>query len=296
LLRYQGPDVPQYYLFATDGSYNLTLENNEAYAKIIAQYDLPEKVFTTVKGSDGTELNAYYKKPKHVKSGSPLIIDVYAGPNTQDVMQTHDVAGLDAWLCANGYVMASIDGRGTGGRGLSFLQATYRQLGVVESADQRAGAKNLAYALSFVDPTRVGIWGWSYGGFMSLNGIANTSPYEDFTYKAAVSVAPVTSWTLYDSVYTERYMSTPQDNPQGYNVTSLLNKGSNIPADSLLLMHGLADDNVHFQNSAELVLNIIQNGIQFETMFFPNNAHSINLYNGRQFLYTKMLKFLNDHM
>jgi len=296
VMRYLGPDVPQHFLVETTGTFNLTMQNNQQYTALISEYELPEKTFTTVKGADGHTLNAYYKKSKYAGSGLPLIVDVYAGPDTQDVLQTHDVAGLDAFLCAQGYVVAAIDGRGTGNRGLSFLQATYRQLGLVESADQRAGAKGLSSSIRGVDRSRVGIWGWSFGGFMSAHGIANTSPVDDFKYKVAVSVAPVTDWRFYDSIYTERYMSTPQDNPTGYNATSVTVRSGGIPSGSLLLMHGLADDNVHFQNSAEFVLALIRNNVQFETMYYPNNNHAINSGNARKYLYEKMIHFLKDNL
>jgi len=264
------------------------------YADIIALYDLPEKIFTTVQGAAGDTLNAFYKKPKNAKGGLPLVIDVYAGPSTQDVRQVHDVAGLDAWLCSQGYVMGSIDGRGTGGRGLTFMQQTYRQLGLLEIADQRAGAKNLAEKISVVDSSRVGIWGWSYGGFMAAHGSLAT---DGFNFKAAVSVAPVTDWSLYDTIYTERYMSTPIDNPLGYNATSVIQSASSLNPNTMLLMHGMADDNVHFQNSAEFVYALIQANIPFETMYFPNSNHGINAgSNSRRYLYQKLIAFLNKNL
>jgi dipeptidyl-peptidase-4 len=294
VMHYQGPNVPQVFLVAPDLSLNITLENNSAYAENIKHYDLPTKSFTYVTGEAGDILNAAYKTPVGAGSGRPLIIDVYAGPGTQKVRQTHDVAGLDAWLASQGYMVASIDGRGTGRRGLQFLQQTYRQLGLLEMADQRSGAKELAQKLSLVDSGRVAIWGWSYGGFMAAHGIAGTSAIAGFRFKAGVSVAPVSSWAYYDTVYTERFMSTPADNPAGYNATSVLVHAPHTPAHSLLLMHGTGDDNVHFQNTVELANTLITSNVQFSTMFYPNDNHAINSGNARQYLYQKMTDFLQE--
>lgn len=294
VMNYLGPDVPQVFLVATDLSQNVTLEDNKAYAEILTHYDLPGKVFTTVKGEAGDVLNAYYKTPHDPVGDAPLIIDVYAGPGTQKVRQTHDVLGLDAWLTSQGFMVAAIDARGTGRRGLQFLQQTYRQLGLLEMADQRAGAKDLARKVDLINSGRVGIWGWSYGGYMAAHGIAGTSSIEGFKFKASVSVAPVSNWAYYDTVYTERYMSTPQDNPAGYNQTSVLSHAANTPSNSLLLMHGTGDDNVHFQNTVELANALIHGNVQFSTMFYPNDNHAINSGNARKYLYEKMTAFLKE--
>jgi dipeptidyl-peptidase-4 len=294
VMNYLGPQVPQVFLVATDRSFNITLEDNKIYAEIISHYDLPTRHFTTVKGEAGDVLNAVYKKPFDAEGDRPLIIDVYAGPGTNKVLQTHAATGLDAWLAAQGYVVASIDARGTGRRGLQFKQQTYRQLGLLEMADQRAGAKELADKIGSINKGRVAIWGWSFGGFMAAHGIAGTSAIEDFEFKASVSVAPVTNWAYYDSVYTERFMSTPADNPEGYNATSVLVHAPNTPSDSLLLMHGTGDDNVHFQNTVELVNVLINSNVQFETMFYPNDNHAINSGNARKYLYEKMTAFLDE--
>jgi len=242
-------------------------------------------------------LNAYHKiPPGETTHGQPLLLSVYAGPGTQKCRQVHEAAGLDAYLSTEGYVVASIDGRGTGRRGLSFLQQTYRQLGLLEIADQRAGAKDLVGKVDLVNSGRVGIWGWSYGGFMAAHGIAGTASIAGFKFKAAVSVAPVSDWAFYDTVYTERYMSTPADNPIGYNETSVLQHAANTPTNSLLLMHGTGDDNVHFQNTVELASVLIQSNVQFETMFFPNDDHAINSGNSLKYLYEKMLAFLQKEL
>lgn len=299
VVNYQGPNIPKVFLLSTDLSVNITLEDNSAYAENIRHYDFPEKVYTVVTGANGDKLNAYYKKPVNVDKKAPLIIDVYAGPGTQKVQQIHRVGGLDAWLASQGYVVAAIDGRGTGRRGLSFLQATYRQLGLVELADQRAGTKDLVsnQLKKIVDSDRVAIWGWSFGGFMAANAIAGTSQLtEPFNFKAAVSVAPVVDWRFYDSVYTERYMSTPADNVAGYDATSVLKHAANTPNNKLLLMHGTGDDNVHFQNTVELANVLIHSNVQFETMFYPNDDHSISSGNAKKYLYEKLTNFLKQEL
>lgn len=296
LMNYLGPDIPQVYLVATDLSSNITLEDNSRYAEIIKHYDLPTKSFTTVKGANGDVLNAFYKTPHDSIGSRPLLIDVYAGPGTQKVLQTHNLFGLDFWLNLQGYFVASIDGRGTGRRGLEFLQRTYRQLGLFELADQRAGAKELSRSLELVDDSKVGIWGWSYGGFMAAHAAAGTSAIDGFNFRASISVAPVTSWEYYDTVYTERYMSTPQDNPEGYNATSVLVHAPNTPDDTLLLMHGTADDNVHFQNTVELANVLINSDVQFTTMFYPNDNHAINNGNARKYLYQQLTNFLKEKL
>jgi len=293
VMNYQGPEIPQVFLVATNRTLNITLEDNKIFEEIISHYDIPTKKYDYVKGEAGDVLNVCYKTPVETGDNMPLILDVYAGPGTQKVLQTYSVGGLDAWLAAQGYVVASIDARGTGRRGLSFLQQTYRQLGLLEIADQRAGAKELAQKID-VDSNRVVIWGWSYGGFMAAHGIAGTSSIQGFKFKASVSVAPVSNWAYYDTVYTERYMSTPADNPQGYNETSVLAHAQNTPSNSLLLMHGTGDDNVHFQNTVELANSLILSNVQFSTMFYPNDNHAINNGNARKYLYEKMTAFLKE--
>jgi len=182
-----------------------------------------------------------------------------------------------------------VDGRGTGSRGNDWEKQTYKRLGIIESEDQITAAKYFQ-SLPYIHADRVGIWGWSYGGFMTCSVLSTLNN----PFKFGMAVAPVTDWKFYDSAYTERFMQTPQDNPEGYNETSILNRAANIKDFSLLLAHGTADDNVHFQNTAELVKALISKGVQFDVMFYPNRDHGISGDGASPHLYHLLSNFLSN--
>jgi len=230
--------------------------------------------------------------PPDVNTNLGLLLNVYGGPGSQYVTKTWAL-GFNEYVASQlGIVVAAIDGRGTGARGLDFLQETYLNLGTKETEDQVLGAKYLQTLLSSrVPKNKVGIWGWSYGGFMTLSSLLNGSDI----FATGVSVAPVTDWRYYDSAYTERFMNLPDYNYYGYSSTSILNKASNFSV-PFLLIHGTGDDNVHFQNTVELNRKLIENNIQYETMFYANSAHSITTYGARRHLYKLISNYLKRYL
>jgi dipeptidyl-peptidase-4 len=193
-------------------------------------------------------------------------------------------------LAQQGYVVACVDNRGTGGRGEEFKKMTYLQLGKMETQDQIEAAKYIG-RMPFVDSTRVGIFGWSYGGYMSSLCLLKGSD----VFKAAIAVAPVTNWKWYDSIYTERYMRTNKENSEGYEQNSPINFVEQLKG-NYLLVHGLADDNVHVQNSVEMTNALIAKNKQFDLMVYPNRNHGIGGGNARLHLYTLMTNFLNEKL
>jgi dipeptidyl-peptidase-4 len=193
-------------------------------------------------------------------------------------------------LTQKGYIVASVDNRGTGLRGRDWRKVIYGRLGVVESEDQIAAARAIG-RWPFVDASRMAIWGWSYGGFMSLNGLFRGGD----TYRAAISVAPVTHWTYYDNIYTERYNGLPQQNAAGYDAGSPLSVVDSMRGD-LLLVHGSGDDNVHYQNSEALVNALVRANKQFEMMEYPNRNHGIFGGNTRRHLFEMMTRYLDEHV
>ena len=191
-------------------------------------------------------------------------------------------------LAQQGVIIACVDGRGTGLKGAAFKKVTQKELGKYEVEDQIEAAKQLG-ALPYVDANRIGIWGWSYGGFMSSNALFQGSD----VFKMAIAVAPVTSWRFYDTIYTERYMTTPQENPSGYDDNSPINHVNKLKGD-FLLVHGSADDNVHVQNTMRMVEALIQANKQFEWLVYPDKNHGIYGGNTRLHLYTKMTDFIQE--
>lgn len=246
-------------------------------------------------GSWSGDLNGWMIKPDHSafqEKKLPVLMYVYGGPGSQQV--TDAWKGNNYWwfqmLAQQGYVVVCVDNRGTGARGEDFKKMTYRQLGKYETEDQIAAARYIG-SLPYVDAARIGIFGWSYGGYMSSLCLFKGPD----VFKAAIAVAPVTNWKWYDSVYTERYMQGYEDNPDGYEENSPVNFAGRLKGNYLLL-HGLADDNVHFQNAAELAKQLIAAGRQFDSMFYPNRNHGIGGGNARIHLYTKMTRFLQQKL
>ncbi len=211
---------------------------------------------------------------------------VYGGPGSQNVLNRWNGSMWHHYLVQQGYIVACVDNRGTGGKGRDFQHITYKQLGRYESEDQIASAKYLV-SLPYIDESRIGIWGWSYGGYMSSLSLFLGND----VFKTAIAVAPVTNWRYYDTIYTERYLQKPQDNPDGYDDFSPQTHADKLKG-SFLLIHGTGDDNVHFQNSIELQNALIKENKQFESFFYPDRNHGIYGGNTSLHLYTLMTDFI----
>lgn len=271
------------------------LEDNAALVDTLQRYTYSFKEFTTF-NVNGVSLNAYMILPPDFKEGVqyPVLMYVYGGPGSQTVTRAFESGQRPMWLqyMANqGYIIISVDNRGTGARGRDFKNQTYKQLGVLETEDQLEVARLLAQ-YGFVDKDRIGIWGWSYGGYMSSLALAKGNDVFD----AAIAVAPVTHWKFYDTIYTERFMQTPQLNPEGYEVASPVNLADQIKGDYLLI-HGTGDDNVHYQNTVAMVQALIENEVQFQTMFYPNLDHSIyDAGPARRHLWQLMTNFILEKL
>ncbi|MHA7942960.1 S9 family peptidase [Formosa sp. 3Alg 14/1] len=266
------------------------IKDNKALSDKLEAYDISPKEFSTIK-VNGNDLNMWMIKPSHFDASKtyPLLMFQYSGPGSQSVSNTW-LGANDMWyemLASKGYIVACVDGRGTGFKGAAFKKSTQKELGKFELEDQIQSAKQLG-DLSYIDKERIGIWGWSFGGFMSSNAIFKGND----VFKMAIAVAPVTSWRFYDSIYTERYMTTPQENASGYDENSPINHVDKLKGD-FLLVHGTGDDNVHVQNSMQMIEALIQANKQFEWMLYPDNDHGIYGGNTRLHLYTKMTNFLD---
>jgi dipeptidyl-peptidase 4 len=286
---------PQYAVRDRKGKLIRQLESNEPLQSKQLEHKVLPVEFFDFKTSEGVALNGWMIKPtapQYQGQQLPTLMFVYGGPGSQQV--TDAWKGANYWwfqmLAQQGYVVACVDNRGTGGRGEEFKKMTYKQLGHYETIDQIEAAKHLG-TLPFVDPARIGIFGWSYGGYMSSNCILKGKD----VFEAAIAVAPVTNWKWYDSVYTERYMQTHAENKEGYEQNSPINFADQLEG-NFLLVHGLADDNVHFQHTAELANELIAKNKQFNTMVYPNRNHGIGGGNARIHLYTLMTNFLNEKL
>lgn len=267
--------------------------NNNDLLEKLANYQLSPKEFSTIE-VNGNSLNMWMIKPADFDPNKeyPLFMSQYSGPGSQSVSNSW-MGTNDYWyqmLAQNGYVIVCVDGRGTGFKGAEFKKVTYKELGKYEVEDQIAAARQLGQ-LPFIDHQRIGIWGWSYGGFMSTNCILKGND----VFSLAIAVAPVTSWRFYDTVYTERYMRTPQENASGYDDNSPLNYPELLKGD-YLLVHGTADDNVHVQNAMRMASALIQANKQFDWAIYPDKNHGI--YGGatRLQLYTKMTNFIYENL
>jgi len=270
------------------------IENNEALASKLKSYELPQKEFFILKTEKGNELNAWIMKPKDFDPSKkyPVFMIQYSGPGSQQVVNQWGSSN-EYWfmmLTQQGYIVACVDGRGTGFKGAAFKKVTQNQLGKYEVEDQIDAAKVIGN-YPYVDKSRIGIWGWSYGGFMSSNCILKGND----VFKMAIAVAPVTNWRFYDSVYTERYMQTPQENPNGYDDNSPINFVDKLKG-KFLLIHGSADDNVHVQNSMQMMEALIQANKQFDSQIYPDKNHGISGGKTRIQLYNKMTTFINDNL
>lgn len=267
------------------------LEDNAKLKEKLKGYKFSPKEFFNYTTSEGITLNGWMMKPVDFDSTKkyPVLMTQYSGPNSQQVLDRFRV-DWEQVLTGDGYIVACVDGRGTGGRGEEFRKMTYLQMGKYETLDQIETAKYLG-GLSFIDSTRIGIWGWSYGGFMVLNCMTQGADY----FKTGIAVAPVTNWRYYDNIYTERFMRTPQENPTGYDENSPISYSNKLKG-NLLICHGTADDNVHVQNTFEISEAFVQADKQFDMFVFTNRNHGIYGGNTHYFLYVKMLNYIHANL
>ncbi len=273
-----------------DGKQIRVLEDNSVLKQRLKEYNLTPTEFFSFKTSEGVSLNGYMIKPVNFDASKkyPVLLYVYGGPGSQNVADSWGNA-RNLWLnymAQQGYLVACVDNRGTGFRGAEFKKMTYKQLGKHETIDQIETAKWFAKQ-NYVDASRIGIWGWSYGGYMSSLCITKGAD----VFKMAIAVAPVTTWRFYDSIYTERYLQTPQENAAGYDDNSPINFVDKLKG-KFLLIHGTGDDNVHFQNSVMLSEALIQANKPFEQAYYPNKNHGIYGGNTAIHLYSKMTDFV----
>ncbi len=279
---------------AKTGKQIQVIEDNKALADKLKGYNLPTKEFFVLKTAKGNELNAWILKPKDFDPAKkyPVFMYQYSGPGSQQV--NNDWNGTDDYwflsLTQQGYIVACVDGRGTGFKGADFKKVTQKELGKYEVEDQIDAAKVIG-AYPYVDASRIGIFGWSYGGFMASNCIFQGND----VFKMAIAVAPVTNWRFYDSVYTERYMQTPQENASGYDQNSPINHVDKLKG-KFLLIHGSGDDNVHVQNSMQMMEALIQANKQFDSQIYPDKNHGIYGGKTRIQLYNKMTNFIKENL
>ncbi len=280
---------PEYTLWNAEGKKLITVEDNKEYA--VRYVNAPKKEFLKVKNDAGEEMNAYIIKPADFDPSKkyPLMMYQYNGPESQEVLNKWKMEG-PFYIASQGYIVAAVDGRGTGNREFSWATAVYKNLGHYETLDQIAGAKYFG-SLPFVDEKRMACFGWSYGGYMTLMELsAENSPF-----KAGVSMAPVVDWRFYDSIYTERYMLTPAQNKIGYDNSSALGRTENMNK-KLLIMSGTSDDNVHFYNTLKYTSKLNSEGTLFDMMAYTGFEHSLKMCNARVMLFRKVLSFLNSNL
>jgi dipeptidyl-peptidase-4 len=277
-----------------DGAVVRTLVDNAQVRQTVQSLGIRKPEFFTMRTADGTELRGWTIKPANFDASKkyPVLMYVYGGPGSQTVLNSWGGTRY-LWhqmLAQRGYVVVSVDNRGTGARGSAFKKATYLKLGAVETSDQLEAARYLA-TQPWVDASRIGIWGWSYGGFMTASAMfAPGSPF-----KAGIAVAPVVDWGLYDTIYTERFMRTPQENAEGYRRNAPVSNAAGLRG-RFLLIHGTGDDNVHFQNTTQLVNALQAAGKQFDFMMYPNRNHGISGGTTSQHLYTLMTNWVTNNL
>lgn len=276
---------------ARNGKTLATLADNTKGAYASRWAGKPMREFFTFTTAEGVELNGYMIKPKGFDPSRryPVVMYQYSGPGSQQVLNLWSI-NWATYYAEQGYIVACVDGRGTGGRGRAFMDAVYKRLGHFETIDQIAAARYIA-SLPFVDGSRIGMHGWSYGGYETLMAVTA----DDSPYAAAVAVAPVTDWRFYDTIYAERYMLTPQENETGYEQSAPLFRTDRVKA-PLLVMWGTADDNVHPANSIEFIARMESEGNYCDLLLFPNMDHSINGCGSRALVFARMLDYFNTQM
>lgn len=267
------------------------LQDNAALRERLKEYRFAPKEFMTVHTASDYEFNAWMIKPADFDPSKkyPVMMTQYSGPNSQRVLDSYSF-GWEYYLASKGIIVVCVDGRGTGARGEAFRKCTYMRMGELESRDQVEAAQALG-ELPYIDKNRIAIWGWSFGGYNTLMALT----VGNGTFKVGIAVAPPTDWRFYDTVYTERFMRTPQENFEGYNATSPLLRAKELKG-KLLLIHGTADDNVHFMQSLEYAEALVQAGIQFDMHVYKDRNHGISGGNTSYHLYTKMSNYLFDNL
>ncbi|MDO4461930.1 MAG: S9 family peptidase [Bacteroidia bacterium] len=291
MVRYSTANTPNVInLYSLDGKLLRNIEDEtKLVASVSSRFNILKKEFVTFKADDGkTDLNAWVVKPRNFSAEKryPVFITQYSGPNSQQVKDKWSMDWEQA-LASEGYIVVCVDPRGTGARGADFKKCTYLKLGKYETEDMAAVARQLGQ-LPYVDAKRIGIWGWSFGGFMSCLSLCR---YDLF--KTGIAVAPVTSWRFYDTIYTERFMRTPEENPSGYDDYSPITVAGNLKG-KLFIIHGTADDNVHYQNQMEFIEELISAEKEFDMFTFPNQNHG--LPRSRYYVYSKMLKWIKANL
>ena len=290
MLNFSNTVTPPVYTIINQRGKELRLiEKNETEKQ--RALSLPQKEFVKIPGDNGLEFNAYLIKPKNFDPSRkyPVVMYQYSGPGSQTVLNRWDVS-WEHFFAEKGFIIFCLDGRGTGGRGTDFMFSVYKNLGYYETIDQLAGARWLARQ-GWVDAAKIGMHGWSYGGYETLMCLEA----QDSPFACGVAVAPVTDWRLYDSIYAERYMLTPQQNFDGYNHSAPLNFTNRMKSE-LLLMYGTADDNVHPANTLEYAAALQYEGTLFDMMVFPNKNHSIYGCNARALVYGNMFRFFSNRL
>lgn len=290
--NYSDASTPnQYAVYSTSANKCVrNLEQNEEYTQKYTSHDVPKREFFTMT-NDGVTLNGYIIKPTNFQQGKryPVIMSQYSGPGSQQVLNKWKL-DWEEYFASQGYVVVCVDGRGTGGRGKAFEAIVYQNLGKYETIDQLAAARYMA-SQPYVDKDRIGIWGWSYGGYEALMAMSQPASI----YAAGVAIAPVTSWRFYDTIYAERYMRTPKENAAGYKASAPL-EAAEQQKGKLLVMFGSADDNVHIINEMQYVAKLTSLNKLVDMMVYPNMNHSINGCDVRLPLYRRVLKFFDDNL
>jgi dipeptidyl-peptidase 4 len=293
--RWSDINTPPYIaVYKSNGTEVRMLQDNARLRETMAEYHFSKAEFFKFKTGDGVELNGLMLKPPDFDPGRkyPVLFTIYGGPGSQTV--NNSWGALSSWnqlWAQHGIIVVSVDNRGTGGRGEEFKKCTYLQLGKYETLDQIEAAKYLG-TLGYVDKTRIGMWGWSFGGYLTLSCLTKGADYFSF----GIAVASVTNWKYYDNVYTERFMRTPKENMEGYEENSPVNHAGKLKG-KLLLISGMADDNVHPQNSYDMVTALVGADKQFESQFYPNSNHGINTGKNTSFhLYRRMTDFILENL
>ena len=285
-------DVPRYSVHTSkDGKEVALLEDNADLKETLSGMAVAPREFVTIDTKSGQKLNALVTYPVGFDKTKkyPVVMTQYSGPGSQMALNVFKI-DWEQILAQEGFIVVTADGRGTGARGRDFLKCTYMNLGELESTDQIEVAQALK-ALPYVDGDNIGIWGWSFGGYATLMSMARGKG----TFKAGIAVAPPTDWRLYDSIYTERYMRTPQENKCGYDAASVMNHIQGLEGE-LLIVHGTADDNVHFQNTMKLVPSLIEYGKSYSMLVYPDQAHGINYGGARPHVYAQFVRFFKQNL
>lgn len=294
ILNHSSVNAPPYITLNNNknGKVERVLEDNSLAKQTAIEYGIIPREFFQFNTSENISLNGYMIKPKNFDKNTkyPVLMYVYGGPGSQNVANSWAHSVWFDYLAQKGYLIVCVDNRGTGFRGAEFKKMTYMNLGKYETIDQIEAAKWLGKQ-SYVDKNRIGLWGWSYGGYMASLAITKGAD----VFKTTIAVAPVTSWRYYDTIYTERYLRTPQENPEGYDDNSPINFADQLKG-NFLLVHGTADDNVHFQNSMMFSEALIQANKAFDQAYYPNKNHGISGGNTSIQLYTKLTNFVLNNL